>query len=139
MQDESSAAAGEGGCVPPPIVYLDTSTIRDGKLEELAAAAKHLAAFVEANVPQLISYGLFLDHGATQMTVVAVHPDSASLEFHMDACADEFRRFADLIDLSRIEVYGAVTDAVIERLHRKTRMLGSGTVAVHELHAGFAR
>ena len=125
--------------MPPPIVYIDTSTIRDGKLEELEAAMKHLAAFVEANVPQLISYGFFLDQDSTQMTVVAVHPDPASLEFHMDVGADEFRRFADLIDLSRIEVYGAVSDAVLERLHRKARMLGSGTVAVHELHAGFAR
>ena len=124
---------------PPPIVYIDTSTIRDGKLEELEACMKHLAAFLEANVPQLISYGFFLDQDSTQMTVVAVHPDSASLEFHMDVGADEFRKFADLIDLSRIEVYGAISDAVVERLHRKARMLGSGTVAVHELHAVFAR
>jgi hypothetical protein len=125
--------------VPRPIVYIDTSTIREGKLEELEAAMKHLAAFVEANVPQLISYGFFLDQDSTQMTVVAVHPDSASLEFHMDVGGDEFRQFADLIDLSRIEVYGVVSDAVLERLHRKARMLGGGTVAVHELHAGFAR
>jgi hypothetical protein len=125
--------------VPRPIVYIDTSTIREGKLEELEAAMKHLAAFVEANVPQLISYGFFLDQDSTQMTVVAVHPDSASLEFHMDVGADEFRQFADLIDLSRIEVYGLVSDGALERLHRKARMLGGGTVAVHELHAGFAR
>jgi hypothetical protein len=125
--------------VPRPIVYIDTSTIREGKLEELEAAMKHLAAFVEANVPQLISYGFFLDQDSTQMTVVAVHPDSASLEFHMDVGAEEFRQFADLIDLSRIEVYGVVSDAALERLHRKARMLGGGTVAVHELHAGFAR
>ena len=122
-----------------PIVYVDTSTIRAGKLEDLEGAMGHLAAFVEANVPQLISYGFFLDRDSTQTTVVAVHPDSASLEFHMDVGADEFRNFADLIDLLRIEVYGAVTDAVLERLHRKARMLGRGTVAVHELHAGFAR
>ena len=122
-----------------PIVYVDTSTIRDGKLEELEVAMRHLAAFVEANVPQLISYGFFLDRDAIQMTVVAVYPDSASLEFHMDVGASEFRKFADLIDLLRIEVYGALGDAVLERLHRKARMLGSGTVAVHELHAGFAR
>ena len=125
--------------MPRPIVYIDTSTIREGKLEELEAAMKHLAAFVEANVPQLISYGFFLDQDSTQMTVVAVHPDSASLEFHMDVGGDEFRQFADLIDLSRIDVYGVVSDAVLERLHRKARMLGGGTVAVHELHAGFAR
>jgi len=122
-----------------PIVYIDTSAIREGKLEELKVAMKGLAAFVEANVPQLISYGFFLDEDQRQMTVVAVHSDSASLEFHMEMGGAEFRKFADLIDLSRIEVYGRVSEAVLERLHQKARMLGRGTVAVHEFYAGFAR
>jgi len=73
------------------------------------------------------------------MTVVAVHPDSDSLEFHLDEGNEEFRKFGDLLDLSRIEVYGEVSDGVKERLDRKARMLGRGTVNVHELHAGFAR
>jgi hypothetical protein len=98
-----------------------------------------LAAFVEANMPRVISYGFFLDRDHAEMTVVAIHPDSESLEFHMDVGADEFRKFADLIDLGTIEVYGAVSDGVLERLHRKARMLGGGSVAVHELFAGFAR
>lgn len=122
-----------------PIVYIDTSAVREGKAEELELAMKRLAAFVDANVPQLISYGFYLDEGRTQMTVVAVHPDSASLEFHLDVGGTEFRKFADLIDLAQIEVYGAVSDAVKERLHQKARMLGTGTVAVHEFYAGFAR
>jgi hypothetical protein len=41
--------------------------------------------------------------------------------------------------LSRIEVYGRVSEAVHERPHQKARMLGRGTVAVHEFYAGFAR
>lgn len=94
-----------------PIVYIDTSAIREGRLEQLKAAMNRLATFVETNVPQLISYGFFLDESQAQMTVVAVHPDSASLEFHMDVGADEFRRFADFIDLLRIEVYGQVSAA----------------------------
>ena len=122
-----------------PIVYIDTSTIREGKLAELEVAMKDLAAFVEAKVPQLISYAFFLDGERTQMTVVAVHPDSASLEFHMDVGAAEFRKFSDLIDLASIEVYGRVSDAVLERLHQKARMLGRGTVTVHDYYAGFAR
>ncbi len=122
-----------------PIVYIDTSSIREGKLEELEAAMKRLAAFVEANVPQLISYGFFLDAARTQMTVVAVHPDSASLEFHMDVGGAEFRKFAELIDLTRIEVYGGVSDSALERLHQKARMLGTGTVTVHDFYTGFDR
>jgi hypothetical protein len=125
--------------MPPPIVYIDTSAIREGKHEQLEVAMKDLAAFVEANMPRLLSYGFFLDEDRTHMTVVAVHSDSESLEFHMDVGGTEFRKFADLIDLSRIEVYGAVSEAVLERLHQKARMLGSGTVALHELYAGFAR
>ena len=123
----------------PPIVYVDTSAIREGKQQELEVAMKHLATFVEANMPRVISYGLFLDQNRMQMTVVALHPDSDSLQFHLETGATEFQKFADLIDLSRIEVYGVVSDGVLERLNRKARMLGSGTVAVHELHAGFAR
>jgi hypothetical protein len=125
--------------MPPPIVYVDTSAIREGKQQELEGAMRDLAAFVEANMPRLISYELFLDESRTEMTVVALHPDSESLEFHMDTGAEEFRKFADLIDLSSIEVYGAVSDGVLERLHRKARMLGSETVTVHELCAGFWR
>lgn len=122
-----------------PIVYIDTSAIREGKLEQLEAAMKDLATFVEANVPRLISYGFFLDEDRTHMTVVAVHPDSASLQFHMDVGGAEFRKFADLIDLMSIEVYGRVSDAVLERLRQKAGMLGRGAVVVREFYAGFAR
>ncbi len=120
-----------------PIVYVDTSTIHEGKLGELQVAMTHLAAFVEGNVPQLISYGFYLDANRTQMTVVAVHPDSASLEFHLDVGREEFKKFAGLIQLSKIEVYGVVSAAVLERLERKARTLGSGTVTVYEFFAGF--
>ncbi len=122
-----------------PIVYIDTSTIRHRKLEELEAAMKSLAAFVEANVPRLISYAFFLNENRTRMTVVAVHPDSACLEYHMDVGGPEFRKFSGLIDLEKIEVYGSVSDGVLERLHQKARMLGNATVTVHQFHAGFAR
>lgn len=125
--------------MPQPIVYIDTSEVREGRLDELEAKIRDLAAFVEANVPRLISYGFYFNAERTQMTVVAVHPDSRSLEFHMDAGGREFRKFAELIELSRIEVYGQVSDPVLERLHQKARMLGRGTVTVHDLHAGFAR
>jgi hypothetical protein len=125
--------------MPQPIYYIDTSSIREGKLAELKAAMTDLAAFVEANMPRLISYGFFLDEARTQMTVVAIHPDSASLEFHMDVGGAEFRKFADLIDLVRIQVYGKVSDAVLERLQQKARMLGTGAVVTHDYHAGFTR
>ena len=120
------------------LVYVDVSKIREGKLEDLHVAMKELAAFVEANEPQLISYGFFLDEDRRLMTVVAVHPDSASLEFHMDIGGPKFQKFAVLIELQRIEVFGRISDAVLDRLKQKTQVLG-GTVSVHKVYAGFSR
>jgi len=41
--------------------------------------------------------------------------------------------------LLRIDVFGRPSDHLVEQLRQKAQMLGSGTVLVHELHAGFAR
>jgi hypothetical protein len=125
--------------VAHPIVYVDVSRVRDGKVEELETAMHGLALFVEANMPRVLSYGFFLNEARTTMTVVALHPDSASLELHLDTGRDEFGRFAELIELVRIEVYGRVSRGALDRLHAKARLVGGGTVAVHDLHAGFAR
>ena len=122
-----------------PIVYVDVSHIREGRLDDLETAMDHLSRFVETNMPRVLSYGFFLDESRTTMTVVAVHPDSASLEFHMDEGNEEFRKFADLIELSRIDVYGNVSDGVRDRLRRKLRMLGRGDVTVHDFYDGFTR
>jgi hypothetical protein len=122
-----------------PIVYVDVSHVREGRLGELETALNGLSRFVEANMPRVLSYGFFLDESRTTMTVVAVHPDSASLEFHLDEGNEEFRKFADLIELSRIEVYGSVSNGVLDRLHRKAQMLGRGSVVIHDFYAGFAR
>ena len=122
-----------------PIVYVDSSEIREGKLEEVKASIKKLVEFVHANEPQLLSYNFCLNEDGTRMTVVAVHPDSASMEFHMKVAGAAFRRFTELINLSTIEVYGQPSDTVVDQLRQKAQMLGSGTVHVHKPYAGFAR
>jgi len=118
---------------------MDTSTVRNGKLEEVKAGVARLAELVEANMPRIISYGFCFDDERHLMTVVAVHPDAESLRSHLEAGGDEFRKFSQLLDLNRIDVYGSVSASVLERLEQKARMLGSGVVAVHGYHAGFAR
>lgn len=126
--------------MPEPIVYIDRSEIREGKLEEVRSTAHELAKFVERHEPQLIAYGFYIDEEAALMTVVAVHPDSASMEFHLEIGHSGFRTFTDLITLQAIEVYGRPSDKVLGQLQQKAEMLGAGgNVAVSERHAGFAR
>ena len=122
-----------------PIVYIDSSEIREGKLEELKTAMNRLVEFVEANEPQLIAYNVYFKEDGTRMTVFHVHPDSASLEFHMKVAGPLFPKFAEFIRLLTIDVYGKPSDDLVEQMRQKAQMLGNGTVLVHELHAGFAR
>jgi quinol monooxygenase YgiN len=92
--------------VSQPLVYVDASEVRAGALEELKAAIRELAEFVNESEPQLVSYDVHFSGDGTQMTVIHVHTDPASLDHHMDVAGPRFGRFADLVTLRSIHVYG---------------------------------
>jgi hypothetical protein len=50
-----------------------------------------------------------------------------------------FRRFADLLTLARVDVYGSPSESALEQLRSKAQLLGNAPVVAHELHAGFSR
>ena len=126
--------------MPDPIVYIDRSRIVDGKVDQLKRGIHALVEFVQRREPRLLSYNFLLDEEHLRMTVIAIHPDSASLEFHMEIAGPEFRKLKELVELTEIEVYGPLSDAALVPLKQKARMLGSGErVVVLEAEAGFAR
>jgi quinol monooxygenase YgiN len=125
--------------VSGPLVYVDTSEVRDRALQDLKGALDELVRFVEANEPEILAYNAYLSDDGTRMTVVHVHRDSASLEFHMDVAEPAFRRFVDLVTLTSITVYGEPSERVLEKLRGKARLLGGERVSVQRLHAGFTR
>ena len=122
-----------------PIISLDTSLIREGKLDELKRAVADLVEFVRSNEPRPIVYQVYVDDAGSRMTVVQVHPDSASMENHMTVAGPAFAGFAELVTLSTLDVYGKPSEELLELLRRKVQMLGDATVTVHDLQAGFAR
>jgi hypothetical protein len=121
------------------IIYVDISDVREGALEELKAGMQELVDFVEANEPRLIAYNVYFSHDGTRMTVVNIHPDAESLEYHLEVAGPVFRRFVDLVTLSSIHIYGEPSEKVLEQAHEKARLLGQGEVVADAFHAGFAR
>ena len=133
MADHGAISASE------PIVYIDRSDVREGSLEELKAGIRRLVHFIDDREPQLIAYAFYIDEAASKMTVVAVHPDSASLELHMDIGRAEFRKLAHLLTLTSIECYGRPSERALEQLRQKAATLGGGgTVVSIGRYAGFA-
>jgi hypothetical protein len=125
---------------PEPIVYIDRSEIRAGSLDELEAGVRRLVDFIDVREPQLISYGFYIDEATSTMTVIAVHPDPASLELHLDIGSAEFRKLAHLLTLTEIECYGRPSERALEQLRQKAATLGDGgaVVTIGRL-AGFTR
>jgi hypothetical protein len=121
------------------ILVVDSSDIRPGKLAEVKAGVEELVAFVEANEAEPLAYDIYFDEAGTQMTVVQIHPDSASLERHMTIAGPIFRRFAALLTLARVDVYGGPSEAALDQIRGKAQLLGNAPVVVHELHAGLSR
>jgi hypothetical protein len=125
--------------MPTPILVVDSSEIRAGKLGDVKAGVEELVAFVEANEAEPLAYDIYFDEAGKRMTVVQIHPDSASLERHLTVAGPVFRRFADLLTLVNVDVYGKASEAALEQLRGKAQMLGAAPLVVHELHAGFSR
>jgi len=122
-----------------PIVIIDRSEILEGKLEDLKEAMNELVQCADANEPRMTAYTVYLDQDGTRVTVLQMHPDSASEEFHMNAAGSAFKKFVEYIRMLRIDIYGRPSPALLERLQPKSSMPGGGSVTVHDLHAGFAR
>jgi quinol monooxygenase YgiN len=125
--------------VPEPILYVDFAEVRDGRLQELMAGMRDLAAFVQANEPWLSGYDVYFNEAGTRMTVVHAHADAASLEHHMAVAGPEFSRFVDLVRLLTIDIYGTPSDDLLRQILGKAELLGPATVTVHRHAAGFTR
>lgn len=122
------------------IIYIDRSDIRPGRLDEVKDKVKQLSEFVKDNNPKIVDYRIFIDEELQRMTVIGIHPDSDALELHLEVGNDEFRKFAPLLTLRSIEVYGRPSGRVLAQLSEKAEMLGEkGTVTIQEEFAGFTR
>jgi hypothetical protein len=121
------------------IYYIDASIIRQGKLNELKKAAQELAEFVDLNESRPISYNIYFNEDGTQMSLLQIHPDSASLEFHLELAGHAFQKFKDLLQLSTIQIYGQPSENLLNQLNRKAEMLGNAKVIVNNFQAGFSR
>lgn len=57
----------------------------------------------------------------------------------MKVAGPKFPPIGEFIRLLSIDVYGRPDAGLVAGLRQKAEMLGSGTVRVHDLHAGFTR
>ena len=101
------------------VLYIDTSDVRPGELEALKAGLEELARFVEANEPRIIAYNSYFSGDGSRVSVVHLHPDEASLDFHMKVAGPQFAPFARYVTLKTIEIFGAPSEELLLQLKKK--------------------
>jgi hypothetical protein len=98
-------------------VYVGTWTVKPGKLEEAKRFLSEHTAFIEEQEPRLIAFHVFFDEEGGTASVVQVHPDSASMELHMEVIAEHMSAAFDVIDMILSEqYYGPMSQSLSETL-----------------------
>lgn len=118
------------------IVYVDRSATIPGRLDELEQALGELVAAIAGGSPRLLAYDAYLTDDRRSMTVVHVHPDSASLRHHLRVVEPLLPRFRGLVRLESIDLYGAPEEDIVAILRRKAALLGGASVTVHRRFVG---
>ncbi len=100
-----------------PLIYVGTYTIKPGNQEDARSRLAELVDFVETNEPRVIAFHAYLDQDGNTVSIVQVHPDSASMEFHMQVNAKHFATAFDWLDTSMSgQYFGPISDALAAEL-----------------------
>ena len=123
-----------------PFIFIATNRLREGKLAAERDRAADLGSFIEANEPQLLAFNEYVNDDGTEVGVVQIHPNAASMEFHMDVVAERAARaYAETLTATTgIQVYGEPSDAVVEMLRRQAGVGVPMTIKRQHL-GGFTR
>lgn len=119
-----------------PFIFIATNRLKTGRLDDEKERVPGLAEFIEASEPRLIAFNEYSNEDGTEVGVVQVHPDTASMEFHMEVVRERAERaYAETLDSTTgIQVFGTPTQAILEML---SRTAGSGVpVSVKPYHLG---
>jgi quinol monooxygenase YgiN len=103
-----------------PFIYVATLGIKEGKLEEVTRTFQEIADTVMEHEPQVIAFHGFVNDDGTEMTVIQVHPDTASMDFHMQVLREKLSEHVakalgpELFEIKRAEYYGTPSQPSME-------------------------
>jgi hypothetical protein len=123
-----------------PFIFIATNKLKTGKLEAERQRVPGLVDFIRANEPRLIAFNEYANDEETEVSVVQVHPDADSFEFHMGVVRERASRaYEETLDATTgIQVFGTPTESIFEMLRRSAGTGVRYTVSPHHL-GGFER
>lgn len=94
-----------------PFVLVSTFRVKEGSLENLRDYTRRITELIRAEEPRIIAFHCFLSEDGTEMSTIHLHPDVASMEFHMEVQRDHweetFSEVVTMLEGVRVDFYGA--------------------------------
>ena len=103
-----------------PLIAISTVGIKEGTLEDFTRTYKEVVETVREHEPRLIAFHGFVNKDGTEMTIIQVHPDTASMDLHMQVLRDKLGEHVaralgpELIEPKRVEYYGTPPQSALE-------------------------
>ena len=119
-----------------PFIFIGTHRLQDGKLPDFEKAFGELVHVVETNEPQMIAFNGYSNEDGTEVAVVQIHPDVASMQTHMQVVREHITHaYEELLDeTASIQVFGQLSD---EARSMMQQLAGSGvSLSVKSLPLG---
>jgi hypothetical protein len=122
--------------MPGPLIFIATNRLREGRFGAEQERVPELSRFVEENEPQLIAFNEYVNEVLSEVAVVQVHPDAASLDYHLSAIGDRAKQaYAQTLEATtRLQVFGIPTGNTLRMLDQ---LAGSGIpLSIYPHHLG---
>jgi hypothetical protein len=119
-----------------PFIFIATNRLKAGQIDRERQRVPGLVAFIEANEPRLIAFNEYINEAGDEVTVVQVHPDTASMEAHMGIVRERAQQaYAETLDATvRVQVFGQPSEAILATLRLQA---GNGVeISVNGEHLG---
>jgi hypothetical protein len=119
-----------------PFIFIATNRLRDGRFDAEQRRVPELSGFIEANEPRLIAFNEYANGDCSEVTVVQVHPDAASMEWHMGVVGDRAQdAYTQTLEATTgIQVFGTPTGNILRLLRQQA---GAGIpLSIYPHHLG---
>jgi hypothetical protein len=92
--------------MPASFIFITTHKINPGQFGEFMRLSHEYEEFVQANEPDLLGYYAYLAKDQSEASLVQIHRNADSADFHMQVAAEKIRQGLAVTETVRAEVYG---------------------------------
>jgi hypothetical protein len=114
-----------------PFVVVVKSRVKPGMSGAYDVWLETFCRLVDEREPRILGFHTYGDQKGELSTVVQVHPDAESMEFHFHAMGDQLEEMHQYLDgVESIELLGSPTDRVLKGLSQSQDVLDVSPVYV---------